>query len=141
MNDNPKKHRETHSLDAMAEERFKKDQIEKESGGSGYKEEYAAEIAPPAAYRPDIRQAADHLQETDGDTGHVEGAQSFRWLGYTALLLSIASLFVYPALLGTTSALFGFFAYMLGFRALGAWSMAIGLISLAGYLFLVPLYA
>ncbi|CAG7620268.1 hypothetical protein ACFQI7_05855 [Paenibacillus allorhizosphaerae] len=141
MNDNKEDRIQRNSLDARSQERFKKDQIAKESGGSGYEEEYAAEIAPAAAYRPETRQFSDNVEETNADTGPAEGAQSFRWLGYTALLLSIASLFIYPALLGTTSALFGFFAYILGFRALGAWSVAIGLISLAGYLFLVPLYA
>ncbi|GCL72585.1 hypothetical protein PN4B1_25120 [Paenibacillus naphthalenovorans] len=46
---------------------------------------------------------------------------------------------VLPVLLGSTAALIGFFAFMLGQRTLGAWSVAIGLIALAGYFVLVPL--
>ncbi|MCZ8518738.1 MULTISPECIES: hypothetical protein [Paenibacillus] len=99
-------------------------------------EEYAAEVAPPLTTHS-IRQPVSKAegQESAGATS------AMKWIGYTAIILAVLSLFMAPALLGSSAALFGFFAFVLGQRAIGALSILIGLISLAGYFILVPLYA
>lgn len=62
-------------------------------------------------------------------------------MGWLALTIAIASLFMWPAILGPSAAIIGFFALTRGHRALGIWSIVIGLISFMAYIVLVPLYA
>lgn len=119
-------------------QRLKQEQIRKESGMKA-NEEFAAESASPLQL-PHSRQerpkasAASAVEQPD-----ASASASTRWLGYTALILAVLSLMLFPVLLGSTATLIGFFAFMLGQRTLGGWSVAIGLISLAGYFVLVPL--
>ncbi|WP_165279941.1 DUF4190 domain-containing protein [Paenibacillus protaetiae] len=61
-------------------------------------------------------------------------------LGWVALVFAAVSWFVWPVLLGITSAVLGFIAYTQGARRMGAWSMAIGLIAAAVYLVIIPFY-
>lgn len=61
-------------------------------------------------------------------------------LGWIGLILAIASLFFLPAVLGPVAAVVGFVAYVRGSRALGVWSVALGMLALLAYLFLVPYY-
>lgn len=61
-------------------------------------------------------------------------------LGWVSLVFAIASWFVWPVLLGATSAVLGFIAYRQGAKGLGGWAMAIGLIAIALNLVIVPLY-
>lgn len=61
-------------------------------------------------------------------------------LGWVSLVFAIASWFIWPVLLGITSAVLGFIAYRQGARKLGAWSMGLGLVAAAVYLFIIPLY-
>ncbi|WP_010270211.1 MFS transporter [Paenibacillus senegalensis] len=63
-----------------------------------------------------------------------------RWFGWTALVISILSLFVLPGLLGPAGAIVGFIAYIQGSRTLGVWAMVLGAISLFVALFLSPYY-
>ncbi|MDO3678182.1 hypothetical protein [Paenibacillus ehimensis] len=119
--------------------KFKQEQLRRESGRKTH-EEYAAELTYPGGSRQEKSRVMQPVAVTEN--GAQEQAEtSYRWLGYTALVLSILAWFLYPALLGSTSALLGLFAYMLGERSLGTWSIVIGLIALAGYFILVPLYA
>lgn len=90
--------------------------------------------------------AAGHLAGTDREH---DGREQFEKsetrsmgfsLGWVAIVFAVISWFIWPVLLGITSAVLGFIAYQQGARKLGAWSMAIGLIAAAVYLFIIPLY-
>ncbi|GEM_PF-1397742 len=102
-------------------------------------EEYAAEVAPaqrglvnPEEERPESgRTAANEQSEQSQGVG----------MGWAALILAIASLFLLPQWLGPAAAVVGAIAWTRGSRALGVWSIVIGLISLVSYFILVPLYA
>jgi len=61
-------------------------------------------------------------------------------LGWVSLIFAIASWFVWPVLMGITSAVLGFIAYRQGARALGIWSMTLGLIAVVLNLVIVPFY-
>ncbi|WP_426447766.1 hypothetical protein ACP26L_26160 [Paenibacillus sp. S-38] len=125
---------ELSALQAMSDAQARADRAEQVFSNAN--EEYAAEVAPPMTVH-NIRQPVSKAegQENSGTTA------AMKWIGYTALILAVLSLFVAPALLGSSAALFGFFAFVLGQRAIGALAILIGLISLAGYFILVPLYA
>ncbi|PYI51742.1 hypothetical protein [Paenibacillus flagellatus] len=126
----------------------KREQIGRESGRS-YDEEYATEVAPPAMLGGANRNA---LNRTDAEpvqpvqqvaTRSEEGSTvrtGGQTIGWIALALAIASLFVYPALMGGTAIVLGIIAYVQGSRSLGAWSVVIGGIALISYLVLVPYY-
>ncbi|REK77387.1 hypothetical protein [Paenibacillus paeoniae] len=61
-------------------------------------------------------------------------------LGWVSLVFAIASWFIWPVLMGATSAILGFIAYRQGARALGVWSMSLGLIAVVLNLVIVPFY-
>ncbi|MNI86122.1 hypothetical protein D3C73_1431850 [compost metagenome] len=50
-------------------------------------------------------------------------------------------MFYWPAVLGPVAALFGVVAYIRGSRALGIWSVTLGLVSLLAFLYLVPYFS
>ncbi|WP_052487064.1 hypothetical protein [Gordoniibacillus kamchatkensis] len=126
-------------------------QFEQETGARHADEEYAAELAPqPGSYaprQPDVR-AGGEEEERDGpletigalvaDEGEVVAAN--RSLGIVAVVLAAISLFFLPAILGPAAVVVGFAAYVRGNRALGMWSMALGLLAVAAYYVLVPYY-
>lgn len=120
-------------------QRRKQEQLRKESGLK-VNEEFAAEAAYPLN-TPRARQEEPKPSMTsEAEQPDAAPSVSYRWLGYTALILAVLSLMMFPVILGSSATLLGLFAFMLGQKALGAWSIAIGLISLAGYFVLVPLY-
>jgi hypothetical protein len=61
-------------------------------------------------------------------------------LGWVALAFGVISLFLWPLLMGATAAVLGFVAYREGSRTLGVWSITLGLIAVAAYFLLSPLY-
>jgi hypothetical protein len=61
-------------------------------------------------------------------------------LGWVALVFAAASWFLWPVVLGITSAVLGFIAYRQGAKALGSWAMALGLIAVLLSLVIVPFY-
>lgn len=96
-------------------------------------EEMAADFAvgSPVSYVPreqSIEKAADDVEA--GGTA----------LGWVALVFAAASWFLWPVVLGITSAVLGFIAFRQGARALGGWAMAIGLIAVLLSLVIVPFY-
>ncbi|MEH7885485.1 hypothetical protein V7654_14325 [Bacillus sp. JJ1609] len=90
-----------------------------------YREETAAEIAAPA---PLIRRGSDEETETGG-----------RGLAYSALALSILSLFILPVLFGAAGIILGFMARRRG-SALGSWAIGIGVISILVGIFILPFF-
>ncbi|WP_249292482.1 DUF308 domain-containing protein [Metabacillus flavus] len=96
-----------------------------------YKEESAAEIAPPiGSYREEERVADDERN------GAVEG----RSTGYIAIALSVISLFLLPVILGAAGIIVGFVARRKGAKTLGAWAIGIGAVSLVLGLFVTPFF-
>ncbi|MBP1156310.1 MULTISPECIES: hypothetical protein [unclassified Paenibacillus] len=120
-------------------QRRKQERLRKESRLK-VNEEFAAEAAYPLNSSRSRLEGPKASVKSEAGQPYVAPSVSYRWLGYTALILAVLSLMMFPVLLGSSATLLGLFAFMLGQRALGTWSIAIGLISLAGYFVLVPLY-
>jgi hypothetical protein len=124
--------------DEATQKQFQVQQLRKEAGmkdpmvTSAADEEYAADLAAPLQN--------EGVRERMQDDRETETRKASKTLGYVALICAIASLFVLPALLGVSAVILGLFAFMRGTRALGTWSMVLGLISIAAYFFLVPYY-
>ncbi|WP_231889897.1 MULTISPECIES: DUF308 domain-containing protein [Bacillaceae] len=96
-----------------------------------YREESAAEIAPPiGSYREEERVADDDRH------GAVEG----RSTGYIAIALSVISLFLLPVILGAVGIIVGFVARRKGAKTLGAWAIGIGAVSVILGLFVTPFF-
>ncbi|MBD0379131.1 hypothetical protein [Paenibacillus sedimenti] len=131
-------------------ERYQHDQLRIESGLNN-KEEYAAEITAPVrkiTYADQYRSAktketASRTQEVgDEEVAElVDSVRSNKAVGYIALFVALASLFVWPVLLGISGMILGVIAFFFGNRALGSWSIALGLVAVAAYFLLVPYYA
>ncbi len=106
-----------------------------------HNEEFAADIAAPNIPVRPLNEPKDNRSQ------HSEAARSERaeekpaFLGWLALILALASLFVWPAVLGSAGAVLGFMAVARGQKALGIWSIVLGLIALAAYFLLVPYYS
>lgn len=111
--------------DKVTQERYQKEQQRKEAG---LEEEYAGEISP--SLRP--------LEKAEED---INTAVPSRRVGYAAIILAFVSLFIFPAIFGPAAAVLGAYAWIRGNKALGAWSIILGLIALAAYFLLFPLYA
>jgi len=61
-------------------------------------------------------------------------------VGWISLIFAIASWFLWPVIMGPTAAALGLYAFSTGSRALGIWSMTLGIIAAAVYLVLIPVY-
>lgn len=117
-----------------SEENYSKDAFT--SIESDNEEEFATEVA--AVPNRTLNKAEDR-EIADSEIGEPEAARNRMW-GYIGIALAIASLFFWPAVLGPGAAIIGFIALTQGNRALGIWSIVIGLISFMAYIVLVPLY-
>ena len=92
-----------------------------------YREETAAEIAAPMNVSRDFEDDAAEDATTSG-----------RVLGYSALALSILSLFILPVIMGAAGIVLGFVARRRGAEMLGAWAIGIGAVSIIVGLFVLP---
>ncbi|ANB61573.1 hypothetical protein [Anoxybacteroides amylolyticum] len=90
-----------------------------------FMEETSAEIAEPV-------RRYDEREER-------EGANGSGW-GWTALALSVLSLFIMPILLGAAGIIVGFIARRRGATMLGMWAIGIGIVSIIIKLFVIPFY-
>ncbi|UJF35094.1 hypothetical protein [Paenibacillus hexagrammi] len=128
--------------------RFQREQLRVE-GGLKEHEEYAAELAPSARRIPYgdsfTRSSTRSIQTEDvSDEEMEEMVQAVtrnKAVGYTALLIALLSLFVWPVVLGISGVILGIYAFSLGNKALGSWSIALGLLAVFAYFVLVPFYA
>ncbi|WP_282941493.1 hypothetical protein [Paenibacillus sp. RC67] len=127
---------------AAAKSRHDKERLHKQSGLYD-SDEYAAEIAStfgPSIQAPvNVRESTKLRMESATDGERTQDKS--RWLGYTALAVSVLSMFMFPTLFGSAAIVLGGISYMKGMKALGVWSVILGLISLAGYFLLLPLYS
>ncbi|WP_036745749.1 hypothetical protein [Paenibacillus sp. UNC451MF] len=107
-------------------------------------DEYAAELVStfgsPVQAPVDVNESPRLRMESASTEGERTQEKS-RWLGYTALAVAVLSMFMFPTLFGSAAIVLGGISYMKGMRALGVWSVILGLISLAGYFLLLPLYS
>ncbi len=94
-----------------------------------YTEETAAEIAAPMNVNRDYERDAEEETTTSG-----------RVLGYSALALSILSLFILPVIMGAAGIVLGFVARRRGAEMLGAWAIGIGAVSIIVGLFVLPFF-
>lgn len=95
----------------------------KEIGDQGLVEETAAEITP------------DIFWEKSAD----DGIGRSNILGYTALAMSILSLFFMHGLMGIAGAVFSFISISRGAHTIGGWALSIALISLGWHFLFVSL--
>lgn len=122
------------------EHRRSLEQLRKESGLNDT-EEYAADM--PAPYGSPV-QAPVNVRETSNrgmENSGEETNERSRWIGYTALAVAILSLFILPFLFGATAVFLGFIAIVQGNKTVGVWSVILGIVSVAGYFLLAPLYS
>ncbi|GGI43419.1 hypothetical protein GCM10008018_01980 [Paenibacillus marchantiophytorum] len=135
-------------MDKATKERFQRDQFRTE-GGLNHKEEYAAEITAPTRrfydaepYRNKSSDHADAYSDVPDEEIEelVEAVTRNKAVGYIALFVALASLFVWPVLLGVSGIVLGIIALLMGNKGLGAWSIALGFIAVAAYFLLVPYY-
>lgn len=91
-----------------------------------YHEEAAAEIAAPVT--PAFRRRSAKESTTEG-----------RGLAYSALALSILSLFILPVLLGAAGIVLGFIARRRG-SAIGNWAIGIGTIAILVGILILPFF-
>lgn len=91
-----------------------------------FREETAAEIAVPA---PAMRRIGSDEESTTGGRG----------LAYSALALSILSLFILPVFFGAAGIVLGFMARRRG-SAIGSWAIGIGTISILVGIFILPFF-
>lgn len=86
------------------------------------------------------RRETDETSEAREISGAVETKEAGGALGWVSLIFALASLFIWPVLLGATAAVLGFVAYRQGAKGLGSWSIGIGLASMVLYLLIAPFY-
>jgi hypothetical protein len=111
-------------------------------------EETASEISPlqPPPITADTEREIQPIQRDKEQRDHVQKVESNTdareavgvGLGWTALILSIASLFLLPILTATAGIVIGFFAARSGARTLGIWAIAIGALSILLSLVFAP---
>jgi hypothetical protein len=88
-------------------------------------EEYATELAEPMG----------QLSKFDGIAEPIN-----RTWGWSAMVVSILSLFIMPVIFGSAGVVLGIIAFFRGNRMLGGWSIAISLVSIFTTLVLAPYY-
>ncbi|WP_141431553.1 DUF4190 domain-containing protein [Bacillus sp. 03113] len=95
-----------------------------------YLEETSAEFTAPNTYnRNSDREVRDNERESGG-----------RGIAYTALALSIISLFVWPIFFGAIGIVLGFIARRRGSGTLGAWAIGIGAVAIIIGVFILPFF-
>lgn len=99
-----------------------------ESSNRNYEEETASEITAP------IYGDRERTRDERGDD-----QTAGRGVGYTALVISILSLFIMPVFLGTIGIIVGFVARGRGAVGLGSWAIGIGAVAVILRLFFAPL--
>jgi hypothetical protein len=107
--------------------------LPQEDQAGSYREESAAEIAAPVL--GDVRSKGNQ-QQNGGNANQATGSI----MGFSALALSILSLFVLPVLLGASGIVLGFIARARGAKGLGNWAIGIGALSLVIGMFVLPFF-
>lgn len=127
---------------AAAKSRHDRERLHKHSGLRD-SDEFAAEMVStygsPFQAPVEVRESTKLRMESAAEEARTN--EKSRWLGYTALAVAVLSMFMFPRLFGSAAIVLGSISYLQGMRALGVWSVILGLVSLAGYFLLLPLYS
>ncbi|MBA4535842.1 DUF4190 domain-containing protein [Bacillus aquiflavi] len=112
-------------------------------GHADYVEETSAEFAAPVyADRErdnDNDRTNDDYNKKSIDDNDINDNAGRGW-GYTALILSILSLFTLPVLFGGAGIVLGFMARRRGAETLGVWAIGIGAVSIIIGIFIMPFF-
>lgn len=101
-----------------------------------YYEESAAEVLPlPAQDR-----VLNNRDDVDVDRDERADADAGRGMGIFALILSIASFFFLPILLGAAGIIVGFIARRRGANGFGNWAIGLGIASIVISLLFAPFF-
>jgi hypothetical protein len=99
-----------------------------------YNGDFAEETASEFAVPVQRTREPIYNRETNEVTENGQG------IGWTAIALSIISLFVLPVLLGAAGIIVGFIARRQGAETLGSWAIGIGAVSIIIRLFIAPFF-
>ncbi|MFD1772930.1 hypothetical protein [Paenibacillus rhizophilus] len=95
-----------------------------------HREEYAAEVSPlPVRSNPSTGSA---VRSADRE------GEAYKTVGYVGLVLGIASLFIWPVILGPSAAVVGYYAYNKGRKTAGAWAIGLGIVATLSYFVMIP---
>lgn len=100
-----------------------------------YREETAAELTAPLSLNRDVIRNRDSKDQVQDET-----EAGGKGIGFTALALSIISLFVLPILFGAVGIILGFVARRKGAESLGSWAIGIGAIAIIVGIFILPFF-
>ncbi|WP_025693349.1 hypothetical protein [Paenibacillus zanthoxyli] len=97
-----------------------------------HREEYASEISPLP-----VRSASPEGSE-ERATDRDRGGEADKTAGYAGLVLGIASLFIWPVILGPSAAVLGYYAYNKGRKTAGGWAIGLGIVATLSYFVMIP---
>lgn len=95
-----------------------------------HREEYAAEVSPVPV--------RDQGQSGAAERSKGDRADAYKTVGYAAVGLGIASMFLWPIILGPAAAVLGYYAYANGRKTAGAWALGLGIVATLSYFVMIP---
>ncbi|MDT3426533.1 hypothetical protein J2Z22_002059 [Paenibacillus forsythiae] len=95
-----------------------------------HREEYASEISPPSIRSDTPDGSGERVGDREGEAGKTTG--------YAGLALGIASLFIWPIILGPVAAVLGYYAYTQGRKTAGGWALGLGIVATLSYFVMIP---
>lgn len=109
--------------------------------------EFGGELSPAQAVHPGLARHTldDFKRDTEPYrvpvTASGSNDRTRTSLGWVALILAIGSLFYWPMVLGPLAAVTGVTAYFRGSKAMGVWSVVLGIVAVLASLYLLPYYS
>ncbi|AIQ13937.1 DUF4190 domain-containing protein [Paenibacillus durus] len=95
-----------------------------------HREEYASEISPFPV--------RSNSPEDSEERGRDREGEADKTAGYAGLVLGIASLFIWPIILGPSAAVLGYYAYNKGRKTAGGWAIGLGIVATLSYFVMIP---
>ncbi|AKG35722.1 hypothetical protein [Paenibacillus durus] len=95
-----------------------------------HREEYASEISPLPVRSDSPDGSKERTADREGDADKTAG--------YAGLVLGIASLFIWPVILGPSAAVLGYYAYNKGRKTAGGWAIGLGIVATLSYFVMIP---
>ncbi|AHV98413.1 hypothetical protein [Paenibacillus sabinae] len=95
-----------------------------------HREEYAAEVSPLPVRTNSAAGSVARPADKEGE--------AYKTVGYVGLALGIASLFIWPIILGPSAAVLGYYAYNNGRKTAGAWAIGLGIVATLSYFVMIP---
>ncbi|QWU18499.1 hypothetical protein KP014_24155 [Paenibacillus sophorae] len=95
-----------------------------------HREEYASEISPLPVRSTSPADSGERVADGEGEANKTAG--------YAGLVLGIASLFIWPVILGPSAAVLGYYAYNKGRKTAGGWAIGLGIVATLSYFVMIP---